>query len=272
MTIRPSVAVAAGTNIAEAMRRGLLAGAGILAIVVPCVVGSAQPDVFSPPGTAVPIGDVAGSARFADFGTEKVSPDVRHVADWVADSRNAGQSDFVIIDKKHARVYVFDAGARLRGAAPVLLGAAKGDESVPGVGSKPVAEVLPAERTTPAGRFIAERGRNTRGEDVVWVDYDGALSIHRVLTTNAAERRLERLATPTPDDNRISYGCINVPAAFYDAYIRPVFAIRRAVVYVLPEVKTLQQVFGSYNVATTYGLASGPSFSAESSNSSVGRR
>ncbi len=267
MTIRPSVAVAAGTDMAAAMRRGLLAGAGILAIVVPCVVGSARLDFLSAPGTGVVAGVDTGGARFADFGTEKVSPDVRHVADWVADSRNAGQSDFVIIDKKHARVYVFDAGARLRGAAPVLLGAAKGDESVPGIGSKPVAEVLPAERTTPAGRFVAERGHNTRGEDVVWVDYDGALSMHRVLTTNSTERRLERLASPTTEDNRISYGCINVPAAFYDVYIRPVFAIRRAVVYVLPEVKTLQQVFGSYDVATAHVLASGPS-----SMSSVGGR
>lgn len=265
--MRPAVALTAGTDMAAAVRRGVLAGAGILAIVAPCVVGSAQLNVFSPPGTAVPADVVTRAARLADFGTENVSPDVRHVADWVADSRNAGPSDFVIIDKKHARIYVFDAGARLRGAAPVLLGSAKGDESVPGIGSKPVAEVLPDERTTPAGRFIAERGHNTRGEDIVWVDYDGALSIHRVITTNPAERRLERLASPATDDNRISYGCINVPAAFYDAYIRPVFAIRRAVVYVLPEVKTPQQVFGSYDVATAQDRASGPS-----SHTSIGVR
>lgn len=48
--------------------------------------------------------------------------------------------------------------------------------------------------------------------------------MHRVVTSNPAERRLARLVSPTADDNRISYGCINVPVAFYETYIRPMFA------------------------------------------------
>ena len=79
--------------------------------------------------------------------------------------------------------------------------------------------------------------------------------MHRVRTTNAKDRRLERLATATVDDNRISYGCINIPVSFYDIYIRPIFAARDAIVYVLPEVKTVTQVFGSYDVASAHGLA-----------------
>jgi hypothetical protein len=195
---------------------------------------------------------VAGAPRLADFGTETTSPDTRHVADWIADSRDNAGLDFVIVDKKYARMYIFDADARLRASTPVLLGAARGDDLVPGIGSRPIAEVRPEERTTHAGRFIAERGRNLRGEDVVWVDYDAALSMHRVLTTNPKDRRLERLATPTVDDNRISFGCINVPTAFYETYIRPTFATHRAVVYVLPEVKSVQQVFGSYDVTAAH--------------------
>ena len=78
--------------------------------------------------------------------------------------------------------------------------------------------------------------------------------MHRVLTADPKERRLERLATPTSDDNRVSYGCINVPVAFYEAYVRPAFATRRAVVYILPEFKSLEQVFGSYDVAAAHGL------------------
>jgi hypothetical protein len=81
--------------------------------------------------------------------------------------------------------------------------------------------VLPQEKTTPAGRFIGEPGRNARGEDVIWVDYDAAVSMHRVITFNAAERRLERLKTPTIEDNRISYGCINIPVEFYEATSDP---------------------------------------------------
>ena len=60
---------------------------------------------------------------------------------------------------------------------------------------------------------------------------------------DARGRRLERLATPMPDDNRISYGCINVPVEFYENSVRPAFAARRAAVYILPEVKSLEELF-----------------------------
>ena len=80
----------------------------------------------------------------------------------------------------------------------------------------------------------------------MWVDYDAAVSMHRVLTTNPKERRLERLATPTPDDNRISYGCINVPVDFFEQYVAPAFDGHNAIIYVLPEVKPLEQVFALY--------------------------
>lgn len=191
------------------------------------------------------------AVRHADFGHESPSPDARHLADWIADSRDHANADFIIVDKPRARAYVFGADARLRGASPVLVGSALGDDSVPGIGSRPVEKVRPEERTTPAGRFVAERGRNAQGEDVVWVDYEAAVSMHRVRTNEPRERRLERLATPTIEDNRISYGCINVPVEFYETHIQPTFATRRAIVYVLPDVKSVQQVFGSYDVAAT---------------------
>jgi hypothetical protein len=188
----------------------------------------------------------------ADFGIEPASPEARHLADWVADSGDSTGSDFIIVDKKQTTVYVFSSDARLRAVSPVLLGAARGDDTVPGIGDRPLAQILPHERTTHAGRFVAELGRNAQGEDVVWVDYDAAVSMHRVRDTNPAESRLERLATPAVDDNRISYGCINVPVLFYETYIRPIFLDhRRAIVYVLPEIKSVQQVFESYDVAST---------------------
>ena len=112
-------------------------------------------------------------------------------------------------------------------------------------------KVLPHEKTTPAGRFVAEHGINTQGEDIVWVDYDAAVSMHRVRPAVAAERRLQRLASKTASDNRISFGCINVPTAFYDTQLRPALATRRSVVYVLPEHKSLQEVFGPGVLAAT---------------------
>jgi hypothetical protein len=235
---------------------GLIMGAAILAIVK--MTGSGLGELgFSRAQPVAPALVRARTedtrqediARFADLNGKNASRDVRYIADWIADSRDAGSSAFVIVDKKDARIYVFDADARLRDSTPVLLGAAPGDDTVPGIGSRPIDEVLPAERTTAAGRFVGERGHNARGEDVVWVDYNAAVSMHRVLTTNPRERRLERLATPTSADNRVSYGCINVPVAFYETYLQPAFASQRAIVYVLPEFKSLEQVFGAYDVA-----------------------
>ena len=108
----------------------------------------------------------------AVFGRETPSRDVRHIADWVVDSADNLDLPFVIIDKVEARVFVFDAGGRIRGAAPALLGLARGDDTVPGIGERELASILPAERTTPAGRFVAQRGMSLRGEDVLWVDYE----------------------------------------------------------------------------------------------------
>ena len=237
------------SEIVKDIRRGLCLGVAVLAILIPSATS-----ISVSPWAQVAV------AHFADFsigGGAGASPETRYIANWVADSRDNGGVGFVIVDKKFARVYIFDAMARLRSASPVLLGSARGDDSVPDIGSRPIKEVRPEERTTPAGRFVAERGRNSLGEDVVWIDYDAAVSMHRVRTTNPEERRLERLATPMIDDKRISYGCVNVPFAFYETYIRPLFSTQRAVVYVLPEFKAVQQVFRSYDVAAAHGLAPG---------------
>lgn len=163
----------------------------------------------------------------------------------VAAADNRGEA-FAVVDKKKARVFVFDAQGKLQGESPVLLGLARGDDSVPGIGERKMADIKPEERTTPAGRFASEPGRNLQGEDIVWVDYDAAVSMHRVRANKKAERRLERLASPSVADNRISYGCINVPASFYDTHIRPVLGQRKGVVYVLPESAPMQTRF-SFN-------------------------
>ena len=194
---------------------------------------------------------IAASPRLAEFHGTTASADATTVANWIAVSGDNAGMAFVIVDKKMAKVYVFDAQAQLRGASSALMGSAVGDDTAPGVGKLAIADVKPEQRTTPAGRFVAERGRNARGEDVVWVDYDNAVSMHRVVTQVASERRLERLASNSVDDKRISYGCINLPVAFYESHIRPAFATKSALVYVLPEVKTVQQVFHQLGISAS---------------------
>ena len=186
--------------------------------------------------------------KHANFALERASRDARHVADWVVDSGDNRSLPFAIVDKTDARVYVFDPDGRLLGAAAALLGLALGDDAVPGIGDRALSSIRPGERTTPTGRFVAALDRNLRGKEILWVDYDGAVSMHPVVTTKPEERRLQRLATPTPLDNRISYGCINVPATFFDNVVRPAFAGTNGIVYVLPETRSARAVFASYDV------------------------
>lgn len=226
------------------LRQGLLLGTAVLALILPPDgSGLRKSNAFVGTPLAQPTLAAPSAPRQADFRAQPASEPARRVANWAVASGDHRAMPFVILDKLEARVFVFDAQGRLLGASPVLLGAAVGDDSVAGIGKRPIAEVRPEERTTPAGRFIAEPGRNSMGEDVIWVDYDAAVSMHRVRALEPSERRLERLASPSPTDNRISYGCINVPQRFYEAVLRKTFHGQRGVVYVLPEVKALDAVF-----------------------------
>ena len=188
-------------------------------------------------------GGVLAATSTARFGRERPSPAARTIGNWVVASRDNGRAAFFIIDKTNARLYVFDPLGKLRGAAPVLLGLAHGDDSTPGIGEKPLSAIRRDERTTPAGRFVAQRGSNAQGEDIVWVDYAAAISLHRVRELNPYEHRLARLRSRTVADNRISYGCINVPVGFYNRVVETAWASGGVVVYVLPEQRALAAVF-----------------------------
>jgi hypothetical protein len=195
---------------------------------------------------------IAPQAIAADFGHERASLDARQVAEWIGDNVDNQTGDnrllpFAILDKKEARVYVFNAAGRLLGAAPALLGLGHGDIALPGIGARELSAIPPKHRVTQAGRFVAEVGADSHGQDVLWLDYEGALAMHRVITTNPKERRLHRLATPTPLDNRISWGCINLPVKFYEQVVQPAFTGTKGVVYILPETRAPLDYFAAHS-------------------------
>lgn len=224
---------------AEGLKQGLLFGAAALALLLPPGGVATQRAAPAPSVQRV----VPAFAIAADFGDSPVSEAARSLADQVFRTGDPRGLPFAILDKRDARLHVFHRDGRHAGSTPVLLGSAVGDDSVPGIGDRPIDQVKPEERTTPAGRFVSQPGPNALGEHVVWVDYGAAVSMHPVRVVEKRERRLERLATPTPDDNRISYGCINVPVDFFAAVVSPVLAQGHAVVYVLPETRPLHEVF-----------------------------
>lgn len=150
---------------------------------------------------------------------------------------------FVVVDKVHAQVLVFSGTGRWLGTATALIGLARGDEAIPGLGDRPLSQIQPHERITPAGRFVAELDRNAAGQTILWVDYEQAVSLHPVRSLNPLERRLERLASASLQDKRISYGCINVPTQFWRSVVLPAFRNSKGIVYVLPDSRPLDSVF-----------------------------
>lgn len=179
-----------------------------------------------------------------DFKGHRVSADTRQMARWIAETGDAKGKPIAIVDKKAARLYVFDSRHRLVGSTAAILGQTVGDHTVAGVGERTqLGRVGLNERTTPAGRFESVPGRNLGGEDIVWLDYDAAFAIHRVRPGAGQADRLARLASATTRDNRASLGCVVVPVAFYEKVVQAQLGRGRGVVYVLPEVRSLTGVF-----------------------------
>ena len=78
------------------------------------------------------------------------------------------------------------------------------------------------------------------------MDYKDAISLHRVVKGTPKDHRSQRLVTPTPLENRISFGCINVPVDFFDHTVLPALKDTKAIVYILPEIKTTRDFFPNY--------------------------
>ena len=129
-----------------------------------------------------------------------------------------------------------------------------------------MAKVRPEEKTTPAGP-LRRRGRDAtpparkssgsttarrcRCTACAW-------SIRRSAGSSGWRRRIR-------PQRRISYGCINVPVAFFESVVWPLLRTTRAVTYVLPETRSVDEVFaGAYDqIMKVAARAAGPSAGCE---------
>lgn len=232
-----------------------LAHTGMALMVVSLVLWATMPNAAAaersaqPPDSAQrPEADLLSDA----FGASR---DAAQTAFWVRQTKDHGGQPFAIVEKREARLYVFDGKGQLRGSTPALLGLTPGDSAVGGLDAGQSAVLLPSEQTTPAGRFASEPGHNLTGEAIVWFDYAARLAIHRLRPAAARERRPDRLASSTPADNRISLGCVVVSTAFYDEVVAPVLGRSAGVVYVLPEFSPLQGLLDSLGNRPTAAAA-----------------
>lgn len=205
-----------------------------------------------------PVSATSQEKDAADEGEAKQSEAAKRVADWIASSGDNHSLPYIIIDKAAASLILFDAKGKRLGEAPVLIGVAIGDEATPGIGSKNLAEIGPAERTTPAGRFLAKFGLAAGRQRVLWVDYATSVALHPIPRGNQKEKRRQRMLSPAIDDNRITFGCINVPMALYSKSVRPLFQKKGGYVYVLPDTKPLEAVFPLLHSQPALSLSKGP--------------
>jgi hypothetical protein len=189
----------------------------------------------------------AGLIR-ADFGGQTVASDVHHIADWAVHSRDHKGLPFIIVDKVNAKAAAFDRTGRLIEVTPILLGMGVGDIFPSEVLNMNMLQTRPSQRVTPAGRYFAEEDLDIKGDNVLWVDYDKAIAIHKIPPKKTKQRRHERMASPNPAQHRITYGCINVPPGFYDRVVHAQFSSKGGIVYVLPDSTPLKAVFKSYDV------------------------
>jgi hypothetical protein len=206
---------------------------------------SATPTDSQPVHSPDVLVSMSGAGNSADTALVPASADARYALRWIMNARDNQGLPFVVVDKKGGRIFVFEANGQLRGASPALTGLTAGDHTVPGMEQRSVTSLRADERTTPAGRFVSEPGHNLHGEAIVWIDYAAKLAIHRLRPAALAERRAERLASETPDDNRISLGCVVVPVNFYETVVNPVLGKSQGVVYVLPETQPVQRMLGA---------------------------
>lgn len=176
---------------------------------------------------------------------QSVSETVIELAGWVVASKDNQGYPFAIMDKAAAQVLIFGGDGKLRGAAPALFGSAIGDHSAPGVAKLALSAIPGHDRTTPAGRFIGGYGPSDDAGRVLWVDYDSAVSMHPLPPGTPKEKRAQRLATPTPDDNRVTHGCINVSPAFYEQIVQPTFE-KGGVFYILPDKDSIAKTFPEF--------------------------
>lgn len=176
---------------------------------------------------------------------QDVSDTVIELAGWVVASKDNQGYPFAIMDKGAAQILVFGGDGRLRGAAPALFGSAKGDHSAPGVAGLALHAIPGRDRTTPAGRFVGGYGPSLDAGRVLWMDHESAVSIHPTPPGLPAEKRAERLASPTPKDNRVTHGCINVSTGFYESIVHTTFE-RGGVFYVLPDKDSMEDTFPAF--------------------------
>lgn len=165
----------------------------------------------------------------------RLSERSRATAEHILKKKDNNDLPFIIVNKNVSEVAIFNNHGDLKDVAPALLGMAIGDTAEHDIGDKDFSHIASEQKITQSGRFFAHFGTSDGIDDVLWIDFRSSLSLHPVIVGNPSEQRLHRLMSPTPDDNRITFGCINVTPEFYFKTLKVIFSNGAGMVYILPE-------------------------------------
>ncbi len=189
---------------------------------------------------AVEAGATDRANEVAPHGGPALSPEARDVSQIAA--RN-GDRDFLMLDKAHGKIIMFENGApTFSGAA--LTGENPSDYLAPDAFTKTFAEQKGLKyKITPAGRYTVSIGYdNAYGETLDLNEVQGSdwdIAIHKVWLGAPAEHRDARLRSPRDQDKHITYGCIDVDGSTMQQLLARVPDDERTPIYILPEDQNL---------------------------------
>ena len=132
----------------------------------------------------------------------------------LVDISHASAAPTITVDKKASTISVFYPDTNVTITQPALLGKVKSNTLNMNNYDKPGK----SDNITPAGTFKITKMFSWRLNEPMAVFVKGTLSvsaIHPLWMGNPDQKRVQRLKSATPDDNRITGGCINVDSKFY---------------------------------------------------------
>ena len=151
----------------------------------------------------------ASQANAQDNAGPPISADARQA---IGEMVEKGNNTMLILDKKQGQMITVENG-RVVETGPALMGRDPGDSGsirtrVTPAGIFALHEYKTTDKNYATGTFLAFECNDPKSPTV-------CLALHAVWNKLPSERRPQRLATPTADDNKISNGCVNVDAAYY---------------------------------------------------------
>jgi hypothetical protein len=165
----------------------------------------------------------------------KMSPTAQAVYSAMAPVAMKSGKWFMVADKPNGMLHIFKEDGSHALSDPTLYGKDKGDvlDAVSSLDGGP--------KITPAGKFTMKESpaAYAGGTSLILMeskDYTGYIAVHAADTSTPSENRLGRLATPSAEDNRISYGCINTKHDTFINEIKPnISKLDGGMMFILPE-------------------------------------